>query len=79
VKTWEIDAVTPTGATLRLNKLPMRIADWLKMAQQVSVREQLDGLSELRDKHLILETDRFCITQIMQLARKLGDKLPDLN
>jgi hypothetical protein len=49
------------------------------MAQQVSVREQLDGLSELRDKHLILETDKFCITQVMQLARKLGDKLPDLN
>jgi hypothetical protein len=57
----------------------MRIAKWLKMAQQVSAREQLDGLSELRDKHLILETDRFCITQVMQLARKLGDQLPVSN
>jgi hypothetical protein len=57
----------------------MRIAEWLKMAQQVSVREQLDGLSELRDKHLILETDRFCIIQVIQLARKLGDQLPVSN
>jgi hypothetical protein len=57
----------------------MRIADWLKMAQQVSVREQIDGLSELSDKHLILETDRFCIVQVMELVRKLGDKLPVSN
>jgi hypothetical protein len=53
----------------------MRIAEWLKMAQQVSVREQIDGLSELSDKHLILETDRFCITQVVELVRKLGDRL----
>lgn len=53
----------------------MTLKEFLRLSQQVSIREQLDGLAELQKEHLIHDSDVVPINRVLGLGRELENKL----